>query len=152
MTVTDAQRKALIIAEIGDVATTLYPTGVITENIDTLWDLWAFTAQNDPYLRDLYVKRESIELVLGALRGSVDVRISGDSDVKSSQLVKTLMDMLDQTKKDLTKFSGSATGMAAGLITTVAPDSAPSNWGGLDANFKGYGGDPYYRTYPRRGF
>jgi hypothetical protein len=144
-----ATRKALIIAAVGDVNTVVYPTGILAENIDSIWDAYEYVEVTNTELHDLLVKRDCILLVIGAVRNYVDNRIAGDSEVKSHQVIDTLMSMLQDVKDAIKTTNNSIGAMAATLITTVAPESRPTWWAGPDANNPRYGGDPYRR--PRRG-
>lgn len=138
--ITDEQRQALIIAQVGEEGT------ILADNIDVLWDMYEYFSDTDPMLRDLVVKRECIKLVLGKLRNSVNILIVGDSSVASHQRIETLLEMLKETKDEIKGFSNSSAvaSISVGLLTTVAPESPPYS-PSPDANHKSYSGNPYYR-------
>lgn len=138
-------RKTLIILSVGDVKTTDYPTGVLLENIDSIWDLYTELEETNVELHDLYVKRDSVLLVLGSRVNLVDTRIAGDSEVKSSQAWDHLQAMLTQINQQIAANSASGGVISVGLLTTTVPDSPPTYWCGRSANDSIYGGDPYKR-------
>src|SRR5579883_1718016 len=84
MPVTDAQIQSLIVLEVGDIATTGFPTGVVSANIALLWARYADKAGIGARLQELYTKRAAVDLCLGAATQLVDFT-AGDTEVSLNQ-------------------------------------------------------------------
>lgn len=94
MALTENQIKLLIIAKVGDVDTTGKPVqlgvpGVLAMNVGMIWDSYS---DKRARLRELYTRRDCIDLVMATVRDYVDLGMDGlrRSD---SQKFKNLMDM-----------------------------------------------------------
>lgn len=151
---TDDVKDALII-EIGDVdpATGGAPSpasrGIVAGQIDYLWDRWAAKDLVAPGLREAYVKRAGLELILGVLgprRMDFGNTVAGLT-VKASQVVGMYERKLArvQAEIDRTEAASAASARAGGAyrigrITTTAP-VRPTN--PPDGNDRRYGGDLY---------
>jgi hypothetical protein len=135
MTLTDEQYQQMIIAEVGDDA-----QHTLESAVPLYWDRRSGIA--DLELRYLIVKRDAIVLMLGRLRGSVDLTSGGDS-AKMSQAFDHLLSMLAEVDDQIAQASGSAgAAAAAGELTQTAPIMPP--FGSLvDANSAAYRGSPY---------
>lgn len=160
MAVTAEDIQEQIILEIGDVdpATGDPPanpaTGVIANQIELLWDRFAAADAIAPGLREQYVKRAAIRMVLAVLRPKffdMADTVAGPN-YKLSQVVKGYELMLEQTDEDITVVKAGGTlasrSYQAEQITTTAPytPSYPP-----DANWtRRYGGSPYARRHGRR--
>lgn len=152
MTLTDAQRKAAILDEIGD------GDGYLAARIDAQWEkLAAYAAA--PALRDLHVKRALIDIAYGQARTAVDFT-DGDHSQRASQAATALLKLRDAvtaeiaTLAEVLLFEG-AGGAATGELTTVSPTSPPTlplvRPFGPDALDPEYLGDPYYPVRTVRG-
>lgn len=134
MVLTEAEYQALIITEIGDDAST-----TLAINVPIYWSMRDGVA--DLALRYLYVKRDALLLMIGTLRGMVDVTSDGDS-VKNSQQVtnlRLLLSLLDEQIAGATESGGASA--AAGELTKTAPIMAPVGYN--DSNAAIYRGSPY---------
>jgi hypothetical protein len=94
MALTDNQIKVLIIAKVGDVDTTGKPVqlgvpGILAMNVGLIWDSYS---DKRARLRELYTRRDCIDLVMATVRDRVDLGMDGlrRSD---SQKFKNLMEM-----------------------------------------------------------
>jgi hypothetical protein len=94
MTLTDSQIRQLIIAKVGEVDHTGKPvpfggTGVLALNIVAIWDSYD---DKRARLRELYTRRDCIDLVMATVRNYVDLGLDGlrRSD---NQKFKNLLDM-----------------------------------------------------------
>lgn len=141
-----ADIQALIIAEVGDT-----PTGTLATLMPTIWASYADKALVSPRLQELYAKRRAIDLVLGGLRGAVDITIDGLAK-RNHQQVDTLIAMRKTTEDDIVAVEQRSRGMRGAalqpLINTEieTPPTGPRPFGPLSGNSPELGGDPYYRT------
>lgn len=143
--------RGLILLEVGDInPTTGEPpatpsAGLLYNQIELLWDRYAAKDQVTPGLRQLYVKRDCIRLILGVLAP----RLFDASDVlagftfKANQIWGHYQEMHVCCKGEIqaveAKFGGGP-GYKAGRLTTRAPVTPLSP---PDANAPRYGGSPY---------
>lgn len=152
MALTTAQRKSLLIARVGETS-----GGLLAANIDALWDLYAAEAAVSAALRDLYVRRDLIEIALADARTKVTFT-DGDYSQSASHLAQRLEAMLAAAQAELERFEAAqqgAGGAAVGELATVTPDTppsaAPSRPYGPDAFDPEYVGDPYWPRARRAG-
>ncbi len=151
MTVTDADIQSILVDEVGDEVTEKYPSGILATNVALYWASYADKAQIGPRLQELYTKRRCVDAVLGIVRKLVDFEIHNDHRRSQSQKAKALEAMRDDCQAEIDtieKKTRSNRGGAAGLITTVTPQSPP-NTAWPDANDSRFQGDPYKRTLNR---
>lgn len=158
MALSDADAQTLILRKVGDVdPVTGDPVeyglvsiaGVVGASMSLLWDSHADKAQIAPRLRELYVERDSYDLILGCLSALVDYTLEGES-VKLSQRITNIQKRRDSIQTDIIALQAVALGRrtpAVGLILTVAPISPPTGPViepfGPDANSGRYSGSPY---------
>lgn len=153
MAATATEIKEQIIFEVGDVdpVTGDRPIdeteGLLFTRIDWLWDRWASQGQVAPGLRELFVKRSCIRMVMAVLaqkRFDVTDVLAGFG-MKASQVYDHYSAMHDCCKAEilfvLNRYAVSTRPVAGRLVTRapVTPRRPP------DANSPRYGGDPYYR-------
>lgn len=140
MALTEAEYQALIITEIGDDdAATLATT------VPLYWSRRSGVA--DLESRYQAVKRDALILMLGTVRGLVDMSSGGDS-IKLSQKLTNLRTMLEILDEQIAQASGAAgASAAAGELTQTAPILPPT--GSFDSNAGVYRGSPY-QTRRRR--
>lgn len=142
---TDVERKAAIIDEVGD------PSGTLATKIDTQWTKCARYESVSADLRDLYVKRGIVQIEYARLRRFVDFTDGDNYGQKASQAAAAALKMLDDVKGEIEAFEGTQQGVggaAIGELTTVSPESPPSaplyRPYGADALDPPYLGSPYY--------
>lgn len=144
MALTDAQRKTLLILEVGDTAGEL-----LAGNIDLLWEKYASYAPVSAELRDLYVKIGLIDIALGAARQGVTFT-DGDYSQSASHVAQRLLEMRKAATDALAVADADAggTGVTGGQLTTVTPQTPPVaplvRPYGPDALDPQYLGSPYY--------
>jgi hypothetical protein len=150
LTADDIQEQ--IILEVGDVdpASGDPPArpedGVLARRMDVLWRRFAAKGPLAPGLRELYVKRACVRLVLGILaqrRFDAADTIEGLS-LKANQIYEHYLEMQRTVQAEIEATEGQfATGRRAyrgGTIARTAPVSPPRP---PDANRARYGGSPY---------
>lgn len=158
MALSDADAQTLILRKVGDVdPVTGDPVeyglvsiaGVVGASMSLLWDSHADKAQIAPRLRELYVERDSYDLILGCLSALVDYTLEGET-IKLSQRLATIQKRRDTVQAAIVVLQTTALNRRApaiGLITTVAPISPPTGPViepfGPDANSGRYSGSPY---------
>lgn len=149
MALTDAQRKQLLILQVGEVAGSL-----LAGNIDLLWEQYAPYAPVSADLRDLYVKLGLIDIALGAARTGVTFT-DGDYSQSASHVALRLLEMRKAVAEELAAAASEAsggTGVASGQLTTATPQTPPSaplvRPYGPDPTDPVYLGSPFY---PRSG-
>lgn len=136
MALTEAQYKALIVAEVGDDA-----AGTVAAQIDVLWDLYADQSDAARYLR---TKRHAITLLMGSVRTQVNTTGFDGSKIEWSDLLANLQAMLDAVDAEIAASAAAAgAGGVSGVLTRTAPIAAPAGWAGADANSRGLRGDAY---------
>lgn len=166
MAIADVDAQTLIIRKVGDIDPItgdpleyglLSISGVVGASMALLWDSHADKAQVAPRLRELYVERDSYDLVLGQLGALVDYTLEGES-VKLSQRVTGIQKRRDAVQVEIVALQTTARTRrtpVAGLITTVAPVSPPVSPEmepfGPDANSPRFAGSPYLPTRRRAG-
>lgn len=168
MPLSDTEAQLLIVRRIGDVdpetgdpvqPTSTGGTGIVLANITRLWAQHASKATLSTTLRDLYVQRDGLDLVIGVLERLVDmVAINGAVSLRLSQRIAARQKQRDAVQSEIQRIeaalpTSAGTGaLAVGPIATVAPISRPA-WGDLppnsspygpDANDPRYGGSPYW--------
>jgi hypothetical protein len=154
---TDTQIKALLVAQVGEVATTAFPAGLLAGNVDLLWDLYADDATVAPALGRLKVKLGLIDLALGEAR-KVWSFTSGPHSQTASDGAKRLLEMREETLKEIAVEQGAtqgAAGAAIGQLVTVTPQTPPRGplapRDGRDHSASPrYSGSPYYPGGIRR--
>jgi hypothetical protein len=146
MALTDAERKTLLILEVGEVAGDL-----LAGNIDLLWTRYAAYAPVGADLRDLYVKRGLIDIALGVARQVVTFT-DGDYGQSASHLAQRLMEMRRTVEAEIAALDAGQQGFggaAIGSLTTVTPETPPTappvRPYGPDALDPPYIGSPYGR-------
>lgn len=142
--------QTLLVQEVGDTA-----DGRLAANVETIAAVWADADTVSPGLARLYVKRQLIDLAIGATRAQVDFNAPNDIGMKLSQRMTNLLTMRDLVTADLlllhTQGAGGRDGASAEL-TTRTPQSPPCWWPSPpfpDANGAGLRGDPYRRPRGR---
>lgn len=149
MALTEAATKALLIRQVGEVATTDFPAGLLAGSVDDLWAQYADQAVLGARLRELYVKRGLIEVKLGQVNSAVDF-VDGDHAQKASQAATALQKMLDRVEAQIeteTEVAAGAGGTAAiGDLATLTPESPPT--GPLVRPFGPKAEDPPYWPSP----
>lgn len=98
MALTDDQLKTIIIARVGDVDVNGAPVtsgGVIETNIDLLF---AHHSGKPSRLKELYVQRDAIDLVLARLKNRVNTQL-GNLQLSKSQAARALAQMKDALEK-----------------------------------------------------
>lgn len=144
--ISDAALQALIIAQVGDEA------GVLAANIPTLWTRWAGKLSVHPDLRDLYVRRDCIRLVLPAMRKKADIAQAGGGSVRTSAWFDHLLSMLAEIQAEIVRIERRAAASRPGVVTPITTvtgsvpldsPNAPAPDPYVDANAPIYRGDPY---------
>lgn len=142
MTLTDDQRQALIILEVGETS-----PAILAMNVGLWWSKYEDYEIIDPDLRDALVKRDAFLAVMGQLRmSSVDTVIYRDISRQLSQRIETLKEQIKQNEQRIMQlFAAAAGGIRLGQLQTIYPDyplliSVP------DANDPKYQGSPYVGT------
>lgn len=151
MALTAEQRQALLIARVGET-----PGNLLASNIAALWELYAPQAAVSATLRDLYVRRDLIEIALGDARSAVTFS-DGDYSQSAGQNAQRLAEMLTKAQAEidaeLAKRGGG--GVAIGAIAKTSPVMPPSappvRPYGPDALDPPYVGDPYSPSRGRAG-
>jgi hypothetical protein len=166
VTLSDADAQTLILAKVGDIdPVTGDPlqgglnrdAGVVGAYIPLLWSSHADKTQVSPRLRELYVERDSYDLILGTLSALVDHTFAGET-IHLSQRVGTIKARRFNTQLEinqLQKFARGRRAPAVGQILTVEPVSPPTSPPaptpfGPDANSPAYAGSPYLPTRVRQ--
>jgi hypothetical protein len=143
MPLSAAQYQALITVEVGDV------DGIVAGQISTLWLL--YDSQADLYLRYLYAKRKSIDVLMGHVREQVTRRGLNDVSADLTDKLKNLQIMYGNVDREITKLEAKAkqvedevaqSGGQPVIGDILAP--APPAWG-PDGNDPIYRGSPYGR-------
>lgn len=98
----DAQWQALIIGQVGDVATPNSPSGILADMVPYLWDQWQSRRYFSARLQYLYTKRDAIDLVLSQVRFDVDATIPEQLTTKESQKTAYLNTMRDGVLTEIT--------------------------------------------------
>ncbi len=166
MTLSDTDAQTLILRKVGDVdPVTGDPVayglvsiaGVVGASMALLWASHADKAQITPRLRELYVERDSYDLILGCLSALVDYTLEGES-VKLSQRVTLIQKRRDAVQVEIIALQAVAMGRrtpAVGAILTTAPVSPPTSPEmepfGPNANSPRFAGSPYLPTRRRAG-
>lgn len=164
MALSDTDAQTLILRKVGDVdPVTGDPVeyglvsiaGVVGASMSLLWDSHADKAQITPRLRELYVERDSYDLILGCLSALVDYTLEGET-VKLSQRVATVQKRRDGVQTSIDSLQAVALkrqSPAVGPITTVAPVSPPTGPVfypyGPDGNDPALSGSPYFPRFRR---
>jgi hypothetical protein len=168
MPLSDTEAQLLLVRKIGDVdpdtgdpvqPTSVGGTGIVLANITRLWSSHSSKANLSTTLRDLYVQRDGLDLVIGVLERLVDlVAINGAVNVRLSQRIQARQKQRDAVQSEIQRIeaalpsNSSAGRLSVGPIAAVTPISRPS-WGDLppnaspygpDANDPRYGGSPYW--------
>lgn len=166
MTLSDTDAQTLIIRKVGDVNPvtgdpleygSVLIAGVVGASMSLLWDSHADKAQITPRLRELYVERDSYDLIIGCLSALVDYTLEGET-VRLSQRVATIQKRRDTTQTEILALQAVALNRRTpviGAILTVEPISPPTSLPvpspfGPDANSGRYSGSPYLPTRFRR--
>lgn len=124
MALTDAQRKQLLILQVGEVAGSL-----LAGNIDLLWEQYAPYAPVSADLRDLYVKLGLIDIAYGAARTGVTFT-DGDYSQSASHVALRLLDLRRAVLEEIAAAASEAsggTGVASGQLATVTPQTPPTS-------------------------
>lgn len=155
MPLTTAIVQARILERTGDFDPTTgdaLPVGMgggfLAQQIGGVWAQYADKAYVAPRLQELYVERDLFERYRAAIQDRYDF---SDSDAKFalSQRVDTLKVRRDTVQERIDALEAMAAANrapAVGAITATAPVSPPFQ-GGIDANDRRYGGDPYRPRY-----
>lgn len=157
MTLTAVQIQDQIIREVGDVDSTTGDQpgdpddGVLAINIRFLWTKYAAKDRIAPGLRELYVKRACVRMVLAVLaqRRFDAVDVLAGLNAKTGQVWDHYQEMHKCAKEEIVAILKATAGSEFGVtpLTTAAP--TVSNTGCLDPNHPYYGGSPLRRTWPR---
>lgn len=139
MPLTGDSYKTLVIVEVGDV------DGVIADQVDTLWDLYA--GQTDGYARYLYTKRKALDLLMGLVREQVTQTAPNGVSADLTDKLKNLQIMWTNVDREIATVTALALQTAQtsaapviGQISAVAPVTPPA---GPDGNSPLYRGDLY---------
>ncbi len=124
--------------------------GIVAQHIAVIWDSFADLAPISPRLQELYTKSRCIDLLLGQVRGQVDL-LTGDLQLKLSQKAATLLAMQKNVQKEIAAYEAQAQSSrapASGALTTVEPIPPPTVLPlppspVPDAQDTRYSGDPY---------
>lgn len=151
MALSDTQVQHLIVARVGDVdpatgdpAATL-TAGVVWQHMNDLWDGYANVAAISPGLRELYVRRDAIDLVIATISGRVDFTASANLSIRRHQQIDTRLKQREAVEMEIErveKFALAQRVPAMGQLTTVEPVSPPFPLG-PNANSPTYSGSPY---------
>lgn len=166
MVLTDVQAQILLVNQVGDVdpatgdpvrPTAQGKTGIVMENLPALWEKYSGKAGISTDLRDLYVRRDAIDLVIGVLEIQVDmVQDNYQLVLHLNQRVATRQKQRDVLQTEIErvekKLQGSF-GIRYGDITRKVPIPPPpltqpadSENYRPDADAPVYtGGSPYFR-------
>ncbi len=129
---TEAQFKALLIAQIGDT-----PAGALAAHYDVLWSWYAGAAT--PALRLLETKLGLLDLALGEARQIVSFT-DADHSQSASDLAKRLLELRGEVLGELTtaRAQASAAGGVASAPLTATTPQTPAPYAPLEL----YGPDP----------
>lgn len=170
MPLTDVQAQMLAVAQVGDVdpatgdpvaATAQGTTGIVMQNIGYLWEKYSTVAEYSSLLRDLYVRRDALDMVIGVLEVQVDIEQDNfQLELKLSQRVKARLEQraavqaeVERVEKKLTASLGTKIGDITKQVPIPPPDFTTPPDSELfrpDANAPVYvGGSPYYQDRDR---
>lgn len=153
MPLSDLDRQLLIAREVGDVdeatGDPVLPasqgsTGIVMRNISRIWLSYASKETFSPYLRDLYTRRDCLDMVIAVLESQVDTTsLSGNVSLKLSQRIAARQHQRFAIQTEIDRIERIPYAPTSGAITVTAPVSAPYS-NGPDANDARYLGSPYY--------
>jgi hypothetical protein len=142
MPLTDEQSR--MVQEVGET-----DDGRIAANVAAVFAIWAGKDALYAGLTWLYVKRELVELAIGAERAKVDFTSAQDLGMKMSDKAGALQTMYDKTLAEIIRIESKARGSRPGAsleLVTQTPQSSP--WPSPpypNANSRRLRGDPYRR-------
>jgi hypothetical protein len=150
MTVTDAQLKSLILAEVNDTV-----SGPVGSQIDVLWAMYAAKAliTNAPLLQYQYALKKGIEIMLGVRRSEAGKLSASGISVDTEAEIRALTAMLAQVSSDIAdteKLARAQRGGAIGRIARTAPITQyddPRTVFSHDPNKRSTAGDPLLPIY-----
>jgi hypothetical protein len=169
MPLSDVDRQLLIIQDVGDIdpatgdpvtPTTPGVTGLVFSNIGRLWVKYADIASVNPSLRDLYVTKESHDLVIARLESLVDISTNnGQVSLRLNQRAQIHRQQRDAISKDIDGFIQLLAKQVQPVIAAISitspiavpkPGDTPTPQPFYpDANSPVYSGSPYWRSYRR---
>lgn len=141
--------KNSIPLECGDYATVKFPGGVITDNLPTIWNMFAEKGVYDIMLQYLYAKRKAIDYLIGDAKGKVNRGISSFR-IAYGELVTNLQIMQKDIDGEIVERQMSVAIPPVVQIAQVAPImprdvvySPPHPFTPIDANDPRIQGSPY---------
>jgi hypothetical protein len=147
VSITDTALQNLIISEVGDV------NGVLAANMPVIWakaNKW----RGVPDLQYLWAKREAVQTVISALRGTALNKQIGDFRIDKSEqvnIMERLSGDLSAQIVEMIKITAAGTPARVGVLAAtqmenpIAYQPTDPFSGALNANDAVYRGDPYSR-------